>query len=276
MRFTLEYRRSLETCSKIYAHIRDRMDGKPFGFELTLDELPKQSGSDLLYYLLEWRRMGGHADFVTPNIGFRKRADFQGDLLALRRQLSYLAALAHGCGALPSIHSGSGSSPYTGKGRGVFQAVAEATGGAAKYKISGIYYELLIDLLAKSKVSRHRRLVRRILDDVSSFWEDQISRGAALADTTVRNMFQSYKQRLKTKPNALSRSRSEFLRHYSYIALNLRGDNGRRYIKDELLNLYANDDKLRKRVDKEVERMTLRLIDGMRFADNLSHISQPE
>jgi hypothetical protein len=89
-------------------------------------------------------------------------------------------------------------------------------------------------------------------------------------------MFQSYKQRLKTKPNALSRSRSEFLRHYSYIALNLRGDNGRRYIKDELLNLYANDDKLRKRVDKEVERMTLRLIDGMRFADNLSHISQPE
>jgi len=276
MRFKLEYTRSLETCFKIYTHIRERMDGKPFGFELTFDELPNRSGSELLYYLLEWRKMGGHADFVAPNIGFRKRADYKGDLLSLRRQLSYLASLAHGCGALLSIHSGSGVSPYTGKGRGVFQAVAEATGGIAKYKISGIYYELLIDLIAKSKVSRHRRFLERILDDVISFWKDQIDRSTPLADQTVRNMFQSYKQGLKSKPNALSRSRSDFFRHYSYIALNLRGGNNRRYIKDELLNLYTNDSKLRRTVDREVERMTLRLIDGMKFANNLSHIPQTE
>jgi hypothetical protein len=276
MRFALEYKRSLETCFRVYTHIRERMVGKPFGFELTLDELPKQSGSDLLYYLLEWKKMGGHADFVAPNIGFRKRADFQGDLVALQRQVSYLAALAHSCGAFLSIHSGSGASPYTGKGRGVFQAVAEATGGMAKYKISGIYYELLLDLLAKSKVSRHRRLFERILSDVTSFWEDQINRSTPLADTIVRKMFESYKLQLKTTPSTLSLSRSDFFRHYSYIALNLRDKNGRRYLKEELVNLYANDNKLRRIVDREVERLTLRLIDGMRFADNLSHIPQAE
>jgi hypothetical protein len=272
MRMAVQFKRSLETCSKIYSHIRERMEGKPFGFELTLDELPKQTGRELLYYLREWRKMGGHADFVAPSIGFRKRADFQGDLRVLRQQLSFLAALAYGCGALLSIHSGSGESPYSGKGEGVYRAILEATGGRVKYKISGVYFELLMDLLAKSKVARHRRLFEKIFDDVSNFWEDQINWNTPLADHTVRNMFSSYKKGLKAKPTMLRSSRSDFFRHYSFIALNLRDKAGKRYLKDELLTLYENDSRLRRVVEKEVKRLTLRLIDGMNFANNLSQI----
>jgi hypothetical protein len=268
MRIALECKRSLETCFSIYAHIKERMGGKPFGFELTLDELPKQTGPELLYYLREWRKMGGHVDFVAPNIGFRKRSDFQGDLGALKSQVSFLAALAYGFGALLSVHSGSGESPYAGKGRGVYHAIVDATGGKVKYKISGVYYELLLDLLAKSKTARHRRLFEMVLTDVCSFWEDQIRANTPLADATVRNMSQAYKSGPKSKQMRFH-SRSEFFRHYSFIALNLRDKNGKRYIKDELIALYENDSSLHRTVDREVKALTLRLIDGMNFANNL-------
>jgi hypothetical protein len=214
--------------------------------------------------------MGGHADFVAPNIGFRKRADFQGDLVALRGKVSFLAALAYGCGALLSIHSGSGESPYTRKGQGVYRAIVDATGGRVKYKISGIYYELLMDLLAKSKVGKHRRLFEAILNDVSGFWEDQIRRNTPLADPPARTMFLAYKKGRKSRRMPLH-SRSDFFRHYSFIALNLRDKGGKRYIKDQLFDLYENDSGLRRIVDREVKGLTLRLIDGMNFAGNLPH-----
>jgi hypothetical protein len=271
MRIALQYARSLGTCFKIYSHIRERMGEKAFGFELTLDELPRPSGKELLYYLREWRKLGGHVDFVAPNIGFRKRSDFHGDLVAFRRQLSFLAALAYGCGALLSIHSGSGESPYTGKGQGVYRAIVDATGGKVKYKISGVYYELLMDLLAKSKTVKHRQLFKTILNDVSSFWEDQINRNTPLADSTARTTFLAYKKELKSRRMPFH-SRSDFFRHYSFIALNLRDKSGKRYIKDELLALYENDSRFRSVVDREVKGLTLRLIDGMNFADNLPHI----
>jgi hypothetical protein len=275
MRIALESKRSLETSFKIYSHIRERMEGEPFGFELTLDELPRQSGTELLYYLREWRKMGGHADFVAPNIGFRKRADFQGDLVAFRKQVSFLAALAYGCGSLLSIHSGSGESPYTGKGHGVYRAIVDATGGKVKYKISGVYYELLMDLLAKSRSAKHRRLFEIILNGVSSFWEEQILRNTPLADSTARTMFLAYKNGPKSRRMQLP-SRSDFFRHYSFIALNLRDKGGKRYVKDELLALYHHDSRFHRIVDREVKRLTLRLIDGMHFGDNLPHVPRHE
>lgn len=112
MRMALQFKRSLETSSVIYSHIKERINGKPFGFELTLDELPTQTGKELLFYLREWKEMGNHVDFVAPNIGFRKRTDFQGNLRALKRQLTFLGAIARESGALLSIHSGSGKSPH--------------------------------------------------------------------------------------------------------------------------------------------------------------------
>jgi hypothetical protein len=51
----------------------------------------------------------------------------------------------------------------------------------------------------------------------------------------------------------------------------LRDKAGKRYIKDQLVDLYENDSGLRRIVDREVKGLTLRLIDGMNFADNLPH-----
>jgi len=268
MKAALEFNRSLDYCFRIYSHIRERMRDRPFGFELTLDELQKPTGKELLFYLREWKKLGAHVDFVAPNIGFRKRADFDGNLAGLKQQLSFLAAVALSFGALLSIHSGSGESPYGGKGKGVYQAIFEATGGRVKYKISGIYFELLMDLLAESKITRHKKLFERILDGVSTFWEEQIDKNSQLADATSRRMFLAFKDRRKTFITH-SDSRSEFFRHYSFVSLNLRDDSGRRYLRDELVTLYEDDGKLRRLIDKEVKRLTLRLIDGVKFANML-------
>jgi hypothetical protein len=265
MRMALQFKPCLETTWKIYSHVREGMGGRPFGFELTFDELPKRTGKELLYYLREWRKMGAHSDFVAPNIGFRKRADFNGDLGALKRQLSFLAALAYGSGMLLSIHSGSGYSPNSRKGRGVYQTIVEATGGKVKYKISGVYFELLMHILARSKTHKHRRLFEMIFNDVSGFWESEIAQNTSLADNTVRNMLRSRHER-----RAKLRDRSDFFRHYSFVALNLRDKSGKRYLKDDLLALYDDDRGLRRLVDKEVEKLTLGLIDGMNFSSNLT------
>jgi len=274
MRAALQFNRSLDYSFKIYSHIRERMGNKPFGFELTLDELRKPTGKELVYYLQEWRKLGAHVDFIAPNIGFRKRADFNGNLQVLKQQLSFLAAVAHSFGALLSIHSGSGENPYGGKGKGVYQTILEATSGRVKYKISGVYFELFMDLLAKSKTARHKELFERILSDVSSYWEEQINTNTQLADATVQKMFHSFKNARGTH-RAESGSRSEFFRHYSFVSLNLRDNGGKRYLKDELVTLYNNDNRLQKLVDREMKALTLRLIDGVKFADNLSQKRAP-
>jgi hypothetical protein len=125
-----------------------------------------------------------------------------------------------------------------------------------------------MDLLAESKITRHKKLFERILDGVSTFWEEQIDKNSQLADATSRRMFLAFKDRRKTFITH-SDSRSEFFRHYSFVSLNLRDDSGRRYLRDELVTLYEDDGKLRRLIDKEVKRLTLRLIDGVKFANML-------
>lgn len=129
-----------------------------------------------------------------------------------------------------------------------------------------------MDILAKSRIGRHRRIFENIFDQVCSFWENEIDQHTPLADETVKRMFLSYKERVKAKRSRLHNNRSEFFRNYSFIALNIRDKTGKRHLKSELLDLYMNDRSLRTRVDREVRDLTLRLIDGMHFANNIPQI----
>ena len=65
-------------------------------------------------------------------------------------------------------------------------------------------------------------------------------------------------------------NRSEFFRHYSFITLNLRDDSEKRYLKEELIRLYQEDIEFRRLVDQETKELTLRLIDGLGFSNNIS------
>ena len=272
MKAVLAFYRNLEVTKQLYSYIERKMNGQPFGFEIALDEIPVYTGKELALYLDMWRSMEAHVDFIAPYIGFRKREDHTGSLEELGNRLSFLAAIANGFGCMLSIHSGSGLTPYTGKGEGVYDCVLRSTGGRVKYKISGIYVELLLELLANSKDDRRRRVFEKVFDDVRAYIEEQIRQNTSFASEGLREKYRLYLEDLKAGRCRERDSRADFFRHYSFIALNLRDESGKRYLKEMLEKVYEEDKEFKAEVDREVKALTLRLIDGLNFSNNVKKI----
>jgi len=272
MRAALAFDRNLKVTRQLYSYIERRMNGQPFGFEIALDEIPVYTGKELALYLDMWKSMEAHVDFIAPYIGFRKREDYTGSLEELGERLSFLAAIANGYGCMLSIHSGSGLTPYTGKGEGVYDRILKSTGGRVKYKISGIYFELLLELLANSKESGRRRVFEKIFDDVKYYIEEQIRQNTSFASEGLKEKYRAYLEDLKAGRCRERDSRADFFRHYSFIALNLRDESGKRYLKEMLENVYEKDKEFKEAVDREVKALTLRLIDGLNFSNNMQEI----
>ena len=78
-----------------------------------------------------------------------------------------------------------------------------------------------------------------------------------------------YEAAIKRNPKKKRDPRADFFRFNSYLALNMRDDDGKRYHREALLALLKGDAELRAAFDAEVEALTLRLIDGLEFANNL-------
>lgn len=272
MKIALAFNKNLKATKQLYSYIEKKMDEKPFGFEIALDEIPFYTGKELALYLDMWKSMGTHVDFIAPYIGFRKREDYTGSLEELENRLSFLSAIAHGYGCMLSIHSGSGLTPYTGKGEGVYNSILRSTGGRVKYKISGIYFELLLELLANSKETRNRMVFEKIFDDVKTYIEEQIKQGTSFASEGLKEKYSMYLENFRKGLYKERDSRTDFFRHYSFIALNLRDSLGKRYLKETLENLYQNDQELKTLVDQEVKALTLRLIDSLKYSNNIQNI----
>jgi len=275
MRLALRYGRSIDVGGQIYNYIVERI-GRPFGFEISLDEAKGETKEkDLLFYLNEWKSSGRHVDFVAPNIGFKKRTDFHGDLRRLERRVSRLSEISRSFGALLSIHSGSGTTPYSGKGRGTYRALLRGSGGGLKYKISGVYYELLLQVLASSPPrSKERALYNRIFDAVLEFLEGQVAGKGPLASKLLEGQLAAYRRGVREGRVERRNPRATFYRFNSYLALALRDGEGRRYLRDGLVGLYERHPTIRRKVDTEAERLTLRLLDGLRFGNNIREVAE--
>jgi hypothetical protein len=273
MRFALKYEKSIEVNAQIYDYIKKKID-RPFGFEISLDETKEKTGfKDLIFYLNEWKLSARHVDFVAPNIGFKKRMDFYGNLNELRDRVSRLDAIARYFGALLSIHSGSGTTPYSSKGRGTYKALLDATNGQLKYKISGVYYELLLQKLASfSRGSKERKFYNLIFDSVYDFLNKEVRRRGKLASPILERQLLSYKKNVREGKIERRDPRAKFFRFNSYLALNFRNERGIRYIREGLVRMYKQDQFLKKTIDEEVERLTLRLIDGLHFSNNVEDV----
>ena len=271
MRLALKYRESLKATKIICDYIKSKMS-KPYGIEIAFDETPSLTKcKDMLFYLRELWEMGIKPDFIAPNIGFEKRKDYTGDLKALEKRVDKLAAVARAFGALLSIHSGSGSSPYSGKGIGTYEALLRATGGKIKYKISGVYVELLFELLASyPKGSRERELYEQIFDEVYEFLKKEVEEEGVLASPELKLQLERYEEEVKNGIREEKDSRADFFRYYSFVALNLRDSNGKRYLREAIVELYEKRQEFKERYDKEVEALTLRLIDGLKFENNIA------
>ena len=273
MRLAVKFRESISTNREIYDYIKRRMR-KPFGFEISLDETKELTREvETLFYLSEWKASGAHVDFLAPNIGFLKRRDYRGDLEKLKDRVSRQAAIARKFGALLSIHSGSGTTPYSGKGRGTYAALLQATGGELKYKISGVYMELLFEILASHPSrSPERRLYNAIFDAVHKYVRKDLESEGSLSSPLLRQQLQRYDRAAKVRTETRRSPRAEFFRFNSFLALNLRDVTGKRVFRESLVNLYRKDAELQRRIDNEVERLTLRLIRGLHFENNLQKL----
>lgn len=272
MRLALKFQRSLEINARIYEYCRERLGDRPFSFEISLDETAEMtSPRETLFYLTEWKAMGLPCHFFAPNIGFGKRADFKGDMSELEARVRQHHAIAQGVSkALLSIHSGSGTTPYSGKGRGTYEAILAGTGGEVKYKISGVYFELLMEMLAALPArSDGRKLYNRIFDEVLKLLRREVRQGGPLAQPLLVKQLEAYDRAIARDAKKKRDPRADFFRFNSYLALNLRDADGRRHFREALVAFVGGDDEFRASFDEKVQALTLRLVDGLHFEHNL-------
>jgi len=273
MRLALRFQKSLEINAQIYEYCREQLGDRPFSFELSLDETADMtSPRDTLFYLTEWQAMGLPCHYFAPNAGFGKRADFRGDMGELKMRVRRHHAIAQAVsGALLSILSGSGTTPYSGKGKGTYEALLAGTGGDVKYKISGVYFELLLEMIAALPArSDGRRLHNRIFDEVLKLLRREVREGGPLAQPLLVSQLEKYDRAIERNPKKKRDPRADFFRFNSYLALNMRDERGKRHFRDALVELIQGDADLRERFDAEVAALTLRLIDGLHFDNNLA------
>ena len=117
-----KYWRACSVHKHLYDHALALRAGRPFDYELSLDETPQPTAPrDLLFYMVMLQEVmglpaGGVAS-AGPNIGFIKRHDYEGDVqLELLPQADACASILHHFGAMLSVHSADGVSSATGKG----------------------------------------------------------------------------------------------------------------------------------------------------------------
>ncbi len=271
-RLALKFHDSIDVNQKIYEYIQSHIRN-PFGFEISMDETEaKTDVKELFFYLKEWTNRGLPVDFVAPNVGFKKRADYDGDLADLENLAAEHAAVARSFdGALLSIHSGSGTTPYSGKGIGTYESLLKATGNQLKYKISGVYYELFMELLAAfPRDTDERSLFEQIFTSVQKYLENEIETDGLLSTDLLKKQLEEYHQTVGENPEKALDPRADFFRFHSYLAMNFRNSKGVRIFRNKLTTLYQFSKAYREKVDAEVEGLTDRLIEGLKFENNLA------
>ncbi len=269
-RLSLKFLKSIEYVPKVVDVIRKYLSGREFGIEVALDEVPQVTKpKEMLFYLSELSRLGIDIDFVAPNVGFKKREDFIGDLSSLKGTIDELNAIAKSFGALISFHSGSGAHPYSDKGVGTWYAIREVTGGAIKYKVSGVYIQLLLEVMSRfPNGSEVRKLYEEIFDAVLNEVRRYVRGKVGLYSPHLEEMLRDYEVTVSKDPSRARDPRANFFRHYFFLFQALMDSRGVRYLREKLLDLYSRSEDLRREYEREATELTLRIIDKLGFQGN--------
>lgn len=269
VRLAAKYWLSLEYAERVY-RLASEVLGKPFLLEVAFDETPRPTEPvELAFYLSELARRGVYPDYIAPNIGFEKREDYRGRLEDLRETLSKLSAIAWSMGSMLSIHSGSGHNPYSDKGPLVWETVREATGGLVKYKVSGVYIQLLLEVMSRfPKGSKPRRLYEEIYDYVLKTVERYVKERSGLYSKGLEEMVRRYRE--ASRPYD---PRADFFRHYFFLFQAAVDADGRRWLREEVLQLYLSDWELRREYEREAYMLTERLVKKLGLEGNLSFVT---
>ena len=270
-RLALKFYRSIEYVKVVYDIVKKYMPSREFGVEVALDEIPEiTKPKELFFYLNELKGIGVDLNFIAPNVGFKKREDYTGDLHFLEETIKRLHVIASSLGVLLSFHSGSGAHPYSDKGIGTWSTVRRATCGLLKYKVSGVYIQLLLEVMSKfPSTSEPRRLYEEIFDTVLDYIKRDIKSKSGLYSPELERIVNEYEEKVRKDPKEARNPRADFFRHYFFIfqAVMVKG---KRYLREKLLELYSRNDELRYRYEKEAFELTTRIIDKLGFEGNYS------
>ncbi|MEM0376897.1 MAG: hypothetical protein QXI90_03895, partial [Thermofilum sp.] len=110
-------------------------------------------------------------------------------------------------------------------------------------------------------------LYEEIYQAVVDYLEEQVEARGELYSETLEKQLKSYFARIQAGEKYPVDA--EVFRHYSFLAFNLR-EGGRRIYRERLVELYQEDEQLKRAIDREVAELTSRLIDGLEFAGNIS------
>jgi hypothetical protein len=261
----LKYSKSIEYAITIYELVKKYIS-KSFGIEIAFDETPYKSGlKDILFYTLELKRRGLDPDFLAPNIGFKKREDYDKDLRELYEDLKNISTILNSFGIYISIHSGSGHNPYSDKGLGVWRVVREATNGKVKYKMSGVFIQLLLEVMSRMPPgSKPRRLYEEIYDAVINHLKHVVETRSALYSKELEKLVREYEEgKHRYDP------RANVFRHYFYVFQAIRNSEGVRIYREELIKLFNEDREFRKAYEDELYNLVERLSLSLGYVGNI-------
>jgi len=270
-RLALKLLKSINYVKTVYEVISKYLEPGSFGIEVSLDEVPQVTRpEELFFYLNELRYLGINPDFIAPNIGFKKREDYTNALGTLEKTIESLYIIARSFGTLLSIHSGSGSHPYSDKGLGVWETVREATEGMVKYKVSGVYIQLLLEIMSQfPQGSRPRMAYDEIFDTVYEYLKNVVRKRTDLYSRHLENMLSEYEKIVLKNPNYSRNPRTNFFRHFFFLFQCLRNEKGARYLRDKVLEVYEECDDLKRTYIREAYELTRRLITKLGFENNI-------
>ena len=270
-RLALKFLKSMNYVRKVYEAISKYLEPRTFGIEVALDEIPKVTRpEELFFYLNELKYLGLHPDFIAPSIGFKKREDYTHNLNTLKITIETLHTIARSFGTLLSIHSGSGAHPYSDKGLGVWEKIRESTEGMVKYKVSGVYIQLLLEIMSKfPEGSKPKRLYNEIFDTIYEYLKKVIKERLGLYSKHLEKMLNEYEESISKDPKYLRNPRADFFRHFFFLFQCLRNKKGVRYLRDKVLEIYEEDKDLKYTYMKEAYELTRRLILKLGFQNNI-------
>jgi hypothetical protein len=268
MRLVVKFWDSLLANKRLYEQMAAAMNGTPFTFEISLDEAYKNltTEKELFFWLAESDRMGMRADLIAPNVGFRKREDYQGNLTELEDRVRRLAAAASHFGAILDFHSGSD------KRLEVYRAISRATNGQLKLKMAGVFQLLYFETLAGfRRGTEERKLFERLWRYTLSY----VKRQAREGDDTARHMLREAK--VRTTSGRKKGPKDDLFRHYSFITVAAKNRLGR-YIFRNALYKIAEKRKVAERYNRRVVELTIKVARalGLQGSESLLPLTQLE
>jgi hypothetical protein len=254
MRLAVKFWDSLQANKKLYDYMTAAMKGKSFTFEISLDEAYRSltTEKEVFFCLAESNRMGMKADLIAPNVGFRKRKDYEGDIAELEGRVRKLAAVASQFGAILDFHSGSD------KRLEVYRTISRATNGMLKLKMAGVFQLMFFDTLATfRRGTEERKLFERIWRYTLHYTQMKSREG----DDTARRMLNEAGLGASTYTSKTVFKRGpkdEFFRNYSFITVAAKNKMGRYIFKDALYRI-AEKPKVAEMYNRKVIELTIKV-----------------